>query len=247
MANPPAFYGRRVYYGPDGKNLNRVYPGRADGTVCDRIALAITREVIDRCTHLADMHCGDGNESLRPFTYWIVGGDARVDAEARELALAYGLDHIVVDRGRPRDPGASLFTANTAVTRGKPAITTESGGLGQTDEPSVAAHEAGARSLLAHLGILEGPSARVQHPMWIERAEVLRSPVTGLWHPVVEKMQSVSTGRLLGRVTDPFGAVLHEARAPFAGEVVYVVGTPPVSPGEPLCEIGQVAERLGGA
>jgi predicted deacylase len=83
--------------------------------------------------------------------------------------------------------------------------------------------------------------------MWIERAEVLRSPVTGLWQPVVEKMQSVSTGRLLGRVTDPFGAVLHEARAPFAGEVVYVVGTPPVSPGEPLCEIGQVAERLGGA
>ena len=33
MANPPAFYGRRVYVGPDGKNLNRVYPGRADGTV----------------------------------------------------------------------------------------------------------------------------------------------------------------------------------------------------------------------
>jgi uncharacterized protein len=245
MANPPAFYGRRIYYGPDGKNLNRVYPGRADGTVCDRIAHAITREVIDRCTHLADMHCGDGNESLRPFTYWIVGGDARVDGEARELALAYGLDHIVVDRGRPRDPAASLFTANTAITRGKPAITTESGGVGLTDEPSVAAHEAGARSLLAHLGILDGPSVRVQHPLWIARAEVLRSPVAGLWHSVVEKMQSVSTGRLLGRVTDPFGAVLHEARAPFAGEVVYVVATPPVNPGEPLCEIGQVAETSG--
>jgi predicted deacylase len=55
----------------------------------------------------------------------------------------------------------------------------------------------------------------------------------------------VSTGRLLGRVTDPFGAVLHEARAPFAGEVVYVVATPPVNPGEPLCEIGQVAETSG--
>src|SRR5215510_3700862 len=49
MANPPAFYGRRVYYGPDGKNLNRVYPGKADGTVSERMAHAITREVIDRC------------------------------------------------------------------------------------------------------------------------------------------------------------------------------------------------------
>jgi predicted deacylase len=245
MANPPAFYGRRVYYGPDGKNLNRVYPGRADGTVCERIAHALTREVIDRCTHLADMHCGDGNESLRPFTYWIVGGDARVDAEARELALAYGLDHIVVDRGRPRDPAASVFTANTAITRGKPAITTESGGLGLTDEPSIAAHEAGARSLLAHLGILEGPTAPLPQPLRIERAEVLRSPATGLWHPAVEKMQSVATGKLLGRVTDVFGTVLHEARAPFAGEVVYVVATPPVSAGEPLCEVAHLAETPG--
>jgi predicted deacylase len=245
IANPPAFYGRRVYYSPDGKNLNRVYPGKPDGTVSDRMAHAITREVIDRCTHLADMHCGDGNESLRPYTYWIVGADAAINAASRELALAYGLDHILIDRGRPRDPAASLFTANTALTRGKPAITAESGGLGATDEPSVEAHVAGARSLLAHLGILDGPSARVAHPVWIDRAEVLRAPVTGVWHPVVEKMQSVATGRLLGRLTDPFGAVLHEVRAPFAGEVVYVVATPPVTAGEPLCEIGHLAETPG--
>jgi predicted deacylase len=245
MANPPSFYGRRVYYSPDGKNLNRMYPGKPDGTVSERMAYAITHEVIERCTHLADMHCGDGNESLRPYTYWIVGGDAAVDAASRELALAYGLDHILVDRGRSKDPSASIFTANTAITRRKPAITAESGGMGLTDEPSVAAHEAGARSLLAHLGIMEGPSARVAHPVWIDRAEVLRAPVTGVWHPVVEKMQSVSTGRLLGRLTDPFGAVLHEVHAPFAGEVVYVVGTPPVTAGEPLCEIGHLAETPG--
>ena len=245
MANPPSFYGRRIYYSPDGKNLNRMYPGKADGTVSERMAYAITRHVIDQCTHLADMHCGDGNESLRPYTYWIVGGDPAVDAGSRELALAYGLDHILVDRGRSKDPAASIFTANTAITRGKPAITAESGGMGLTDEPSVAAQEAGARSLVALLGIMEGPSARVAHPVWIDRAEVLRAPVTGVWHPVVEKMQSVSTGRLLGRITDAFGTVLHEAHAPFAGEVVYVVGTPPVTAGEPLCEIGHLAETPG--
>jgi len=245
MANPPSFYGRRVYYGPDGKNLNRVYPGRADGTISDRIAHAVTREVIDRCTHLADLHCGDGNESLRPYTYWIVTGDRALDARTRELALAFGLDHIHVDRGRPRDPAASLYTANTAITRGKPALTAESGGMGLTDRVSVGAHVAGALSLLAHLGIQDLPSAQVAHPVWIDRAEVLRSPVAGVWHPVVEPMRSVAAGALLGRVTDPFGAVLHEARAPFAGEVIYVVATPPVSPGEPLGEIGRLSETDG--
>ena len=99
-----------------------------------------------------------------------MGGNAAVDAESRELALAYGLEHILVDRGRPKDPAASSFTANTAITRGKPAITAESGGMGLTDEPSVAAHEArrAARSC-AHLGIMDGPSARVAHPVWIDR------------------------------------------------------------------------------
>ena len=245
MASPPAFYGRRIYHGPDGKNLNRVYPGRADGTVSERIAHALTREVVDRCTHLVDMHCGDGNESLRPYSYWIVTGSSTLDAESCDLALAFGLDHILVDRGRPRDSAASVYMANTAITRGKPAITAESGGMGLTDEPSVAAHEAGARSVLAHLGILDGPSMRVAHPLWIDRSEVLRSPVTGVWQPAGEKMQSVSTGTFLGRVTDPFGEVLHEARAPFAGEILYVVGTPPVSAGEPLCGLGHLAEMSG--
>jgi predicted deacylase len=242
MANPPAFYGRRVYYGPDGKNLNRVFPGDAAGTQSDRIAHALTREVIDKASHLVDMHCGDGNESLRPYSYWQISGDAALDEASKQMALAYGLDHIVLDRERPRDPARSMYTSNTAVLRGKPAITTESGGLGLTDAASVEAHVAGGLSLLALLGIMQAPSARVEKPVWIDRSEVLRTPVTGVWHPLVEKMQTVAAGTLLGRVSDPFGRTLHEARAPFAGEVLYVVATPPVSEGEPLAFVGRLAE-----
>ncbi len=240
MANPPGFYGRRIYYGPDGKNLNRVYPGRPDGTLSERIAHTITREVIDRCTHLADMHCGDGNESLRPYSYWMVSGNAAVDEASRQMALAYGLDHIVVDRERPTDPNRSIYTADTAILRGKPAITTESGGLGLTDEASVAAHEEWALGLAGHLGIAETPSVRVEHPVWIDRGEVLRAVSAGLWRPAVEKMQSVSRGTLIGTILDPFGSVLHEVRAPFSGEILYVVATPPVGQGEPLAFVGRL-------
>jgi predicted deacylase len=245
VANPTTFYGRRIYLGPDGKNLNRVYPGTADGTISQRIAHAITTEVIARATHVIDMHCGDGNESLRPYAYWQVTGDAALDTAGRQMALAFGLDHIVIDRERPSDPERTLYTSNTAVRRGKPAITVESGGMGLTDEVSVRAQEAGAFSVMAALGMLEAPSVRVERPLWIDRAQVITAPATGVWHPAVEKMQSVATGSLLGRLTDPFGNLLHEVRAPFAGEVVYVVGTPPVTAGEPLCEIGQLAETPG--
>jgi predicted deacylase len=161
MANPTTFYGRRIYYGADGKNLNRVYPGAADGTISQRIAHAITSEVIARATHVIDMHCGDGNESLRPYSYWQVTGDATLDEAAKQMALAFGLDHIVIDRERPSDPQRTLYTSNTAVRRGKPAITVESGGMGLTDETSVRAQEAGALSVMAQLRMLEAPSLRV--------------------------------------------------------------------------------------
>src|SRR5579884_3738584 len=65
VANMPSFLGRTVYFSPvDGKNLNRCYPGGASGTVSERIAHAITREVIAEADCLLDLHCGDGNESL---------------------------------------------------------------------------------------------------------------------------------------------------------------------------------------
>jgi predicted deacylase len=239
MANPPAFYGRRIYYGPDGKNLNRVYPGKADGTQSERIAFVLTREVIDKATHLVDMHCGDGNESLRPYSYWQVSGSPAVDEASRQMVLAFGLDHVVVDRERPKDPAKSAYTSNTAVLRGKPALTAESGGMGLTDEASVAAQEAGALSVIAHLGIADTPSVKVENPVWFDRSEVLRAAATGVWHPAVEKMQSVAAGTLLGRVRDPFGKVLQEVRAPFAGEVLYVVATPPATEGEPLAFVAR--------
>jgi len=234
MANPTTFYGRRVYFGSDGKNLNRMYPGNANGTLSERIAYAITSEVIDKATHLIDMHCGDGNESLRPYSYWMPIGDEKVDSAAREMVLAFGLDHIVVDRTRPTDPKKTLYTSTTAMVRGKPAITTESGGMGLTDEASVDAHVAGALSVVNHLGIMTAPSVRVTHPVWYEKTEVLRAPVGGIWRPIVDRMHSVAKDALVGRILDPFGNVLREIRAPFAGEMLYVVATPPVSEGEPL-------------
>jgi predicted deacylase len=84
---------------------------------------------------------------------------------------------------------------------------------------------------------------RVEKPVWIDKPEVVRTPATGVFFPAVQKMQNVAAGALLGRVTGPFGNVLFEARAPLAGEVLYVVGTPPVNEGEPLAFIGNIARR----
>jgi len=240
VANMPSFLARTVYYSPaDNKNLNRVFPGKADGTLSERIAEAITREFIARATHVIDLHCGDGNESLRPYSYWITTGDSKVAEAGRALALAFGLDNIVVDGSRPTDPAASVYLSNTAITRGKPALTTETGGMGVVDDESIGLIERGVGGVLKHLGMRDTGPAPVAAPVWIKQNEVLRAGVTGLFYPVVKRAQQVVKGALIGHITDFHGAKIEEVHAPFDGQVLYVIGTPPISKGEPVAMIGK--------
>lgn len=239
VANLPSFLGRTIYYSPiDRKNLNRMYPGRADGTVSQRIAHAITTEIIERADYLVDMHSGDGNESLRPYLYWNkLGADARVDSLAKEMALAWGNEHIIVDTTRTRDPANSIYTQNTAHLRGKPALTTENGYLGLPVPAMIEKNVEGAFRLMRHLGMLPGPVTRTEAPVYLGKYEVLTSPGTGVWHATVERGHTVAAGAVIGRLTDFFGDEIGVVRAPFDGEVMYVVGTPAMSRGEPVAMI----------
>jgi len=245
IANLPSFTLRTIYRGPwDQKNLNRVFPGRAEGTASDRIAHAITTQVIEQCDCLVDMHSGDGNESLRPYSYWNkLGVDDAVDERAKQMALAFGLDHIVVDRGRPRDRNASIFCSNTAHLRGKPAVTTEAGGVGIPTESAVALNVQGAIGVMQHLEMLPGRRELVERPFWIDPSEVLVSPDTGTWRPAVAVDEHVEKGALFGRVTNYFGETIAEVRAPMEGLVLYVVVSLAMGKGEPLGMIGRVTRE----
>ena len=241
IANLPSFQHRTIYRGPwDQKNLNRVFPGKADGTSSERIAHAITVQVIDQCDCLVDMHSGDGNEALRPYSYWNkLGIDEDVDQRARAMALAFGLDHIVIDQGRPRDRNASLYCSNTAHVRGKPAVTTEAGAVGVPTEDMIEVNVRGAFRVMRHLEMIPGPREMVEHPYWIDPSEVLFSPHTGTWHASARPDQEVEQGAVLGTLTDYFGETLAVVKAPMTGVVLYVVVSPAMGKGEPLAMVGR--------
>ena len=241
IANVPAFLGRSPFVNPvDGKNLNRVYPGRKDGTLSERIAWVITNEVIEQSDALLDLHGGDANESLRPYVYQTVTGKADIDAKTAALARATLFDHIVIDRDRPSDPAKSIYCANTATTRGKPAVTVESGYLGTRDAATVDRHVRAVLNVMKYLGMLEGKAEESDHPVVLDPAEILESPATGVMFPQVERGQTVEKGALLAYITDFFGRRIADIRAPFAGEVLYIIGTPPVNKGNPAVFVGAV-------
>ncbi|HEY3380221.1 MAG TPA: M14 family metallopeptidase [Vicinamibacterales bacterium] len=242
VANMPAFLGRAIYYTPgDHKNLNRVFPGKADGTISERIADVITREIIDHTQYLIDLHCGDANESLRPYLYWTINASPALVESIRQLTLAFGLDHIVLDNGRPTDPAASLYLENTAITRGKAGMTIESGAMGQSDEESIQRIERGVAGVLRHLKMRTTGPDPIEHPVFLGRNLVINSQHTGIFYPAVERGHTVAEGALIGRITDFAGTTVEEIRAPFAGEILYVIGTPPTTKGEPIAFLAAVA------
>jgi predicted deacylase len=241
VANMPSFLGRTVYFSPvDGKNLNRVYPGQADGTVSQRIAYAITREVIEKADYVLDLHCGDGNESLRPYVYQAVTGEEKMDAAITRLVLAFGIDHILVDRNRPKDPAQSLYCSTTAITRGKPAVTIESGLLGRSDVESVDRIVYGVRGVMRELKMTKDGPPPVGNPVYLDPAAVIVSPATGILYPLVERDQMVAKGTVLARITDFFGIEIALVESPLAGKVLYVVATPPIVKGQPVACVGTI-------
>jgi predicted deacylase len=244
IANLPSFKKRTIYYGPDDwKNLNRVFPGDANGTTSQRIAAVLNDQVVGRADVLIDMHCGDGNEALIPYTYWMITGDKAFDAGTRDLALAFGLPHIIIDDTRGHDLKDSKYLGNTAILRGKPAITTEAGFLGGTDEASVGRNVGGVLGVLRHLGMIDGVPGPVTDPVWIDKYEVVNSKWDGLFTPRVEMGYFVRQGQIVGTVADYLGNWKEDVRAPFTGILLYVIGTPPCNAGEPLFEVGRVKEK----
>jgi len=241
LINIPSFEQKVPHLNPvDKKSMNRFYPGKMEGTQTERASYLITKEVVEQCDHLIDLHGGDTDESLRPYSYWTKTGNEKQDQISREMVLAFGLDHIIISTDRPKDPQASRYLENTATTRGKPSITAEAGYAGTVETDDVNALIDGCLNVMRYLKMISGAATVVQHPVWIERIATLASEQTGIFYPLVKRGTYVEQGMKVGYVTDYFGNVSFEARAPAAGIVLYICAVPSMTKGATIANIGVV-------
>ena len=248
IANLPSFAARTIYVGPqDLKNLNRAYPGNADGTLTERLADTVTRQILDRSDYFIDIHAGDANEALRPSysAYYREAGGAQLIAESRRLAVAFGLDTVVEFSGDLTDTASRIYTSAQAVHRGVPSIDIESGGLGSTEERFVLPIVEGSLSVMRELAMIPGEPSTGPEPTFIaERARVY-SDFDGIWYPdaKIEAGDYVTRGTALGHITDYFGNTVQEVSAPASGVLLILFATPPVNEGDNIVVIGEVDGR----
>ena len=225
VVNLPAFWARTPFVVPlDGKNLNRSFPGDASGSAAERIAAAVSERLISGSDYLIDLHAGDLPEALEPFVLY---DSSPVEQQARDLALAYGLGHMV--RQSPDGRTVAGTTSAAAADLGIPSFTAESGECGLLTRDAVDRHLRGLRNVLRRLRMLPGEAAvfdsPVEHDGWIW----LRTTQAGWWQPAVETGNRVAAGDLLGTVAPIIGGRPVRITAPAPGVPLFITSSPAVS------------------
>jgi hypothetical protein len=246
IANPPAFTARSIYVSPpDGKNLNRQFPGQAKGTFSQALAGWLFEEVIRPADAFIDLHGGDLIEALEPFVIYFHSGDEEVDRASRALACSFGIHYVV----EGETPGSSY---GSAAQIGIPGILAEAGGQGIWDEDSVGTLQAGVLRAMAHVGMIDplapghvackglGASAfeGVRAPVVLDQWVWLRSDADGLFYPAVAVGTQVRAGQNLGRVADLDGNTRQSLSAPIDGTILFLVTALAMNAGDPLLALG---------
>jgi len=158
----------------------------------------------------------------------------------KDLAINFNLKIIVHETGRTKDINNSMYVSNTALLRGKPAISIESGKLGRTEERDVLAIIRGVYNILKHLKMIDGKPKLKFESVWVQEYTIIRcEQKEGLFFPLVSRGDHVQQGELVGYLTDYFGNTIQKVISPYDGIILYIIATPPMSKGEPMASIGK--------
>jgi predicted deacylase len=193
----------------DGLNLNRVFPGKANGTVTEMIAHFITSEIVPRSDLHVDLHSGGKTLEYIPCIFVPHGATQEARQEVLDTALSFGTDLAITQDDSFPDSGR--FLSAMFSSKGKPAYTCELAGAGRVSPGVVKMAEYGVRNIMQHIGILQGQpfSNQAQGREATRQVTVPHSdcyviaPDDGLYEPFVELGDPLATGQEIGQVHYP--------------------------------------------
>lgn len=239
VCNVPAYEACARVSPVDGANLARVFPGKPDGTLTERIAHALTERVIRGADALIDVHSG-GLAYTIPTLVGYTHGDAPLHRANRALAEAFGAP-VIWAHPAPIPPGRSLSAADAL---GVPSIYTEAPGGGRVTADTLATFVRGAFNVMRHLGMLDGAPVAEPAPRRLigdgNLDQVTASPCAGHFRADVTPLQHVSAGQRLGVVYNLLGESLADVRAMRDGVVILLRTMHRVNAGDGLVHLTSI-------
>lgn len=196
--NHPAFRAGTRTSPIDRGNLNRSFPGRADGTVTEKIADYFSRVLVPMADLVLDFHSGGRTLGFLPFAAAHRLEDRAQEAACRAAVQAFGAPYSMM---MVEIDSVGLYDT-TVEAMGKTFVTTELGGGGTVSARSAAIARRGARNLLVHAGILPGMPEPAQTVM-LDMAGAgcfAFAEDEGLLEPCADLGNHVEAGDVLARI-----------------------------------------------
>lgn len=213
---------------PDGKDLNRSFPGAATGSLARRIAHVIMSDIIPYVDFGVDFHTGGKALSNFPQIRCLFE-----DSQNIRLAKAFAPPFIL------NSPLIEGSFRKAAAKLGKRILVYEGGESSRIDKLSVKEGVAGVKRLLHQLGMLnfQHLPAPVYPTKILRKTNWLRAKVAGIFQSYVEYGDYVRKGQRLAEITDPYGSVLVPIKAPQDAYVIGVNFNPVVNAGDALLHL----------
>ncbi len=219
----------------DWKNLARIFPGRADGTVTERLAHTVVSEIVPRVDAVIDFHSG-GTRGTSHCITGFVGAAGELGRKSLALAELFPLKTLW------RVSPWSKFSAS-CIEQGVQVAVVETTGQGRADEEDVAVLKAGIRNVLRYLGMTPGAIEGIpEDRRCIDTETYVYADHGGISRPVVTTGELVTAGQPIGTICDVYGSVNQEVTAPHDGLVTGIRTKPVVWAGEPVFLVANFIE-----
>jgi len=240
VVNQLMYQTRTPFISPvDGQNLNRMAPGRVDGTISEILAYVLLEELVLKADVHIDCHGGDMGEILWPYAGYALSGNPEQDRRGEALARLYtpGIFALYRD-GTPLPPTNGSITAN-ASKRGTVAILGESGSNGSLDEADVQVHLCGIENVMRYLRMIPGEPVTEGDRLRARGQFVVSARRGGLLRLAIEIGQEIEAGQEIAQIVDPFGDVVERIRATQTGIARLIWAHKAVNTGDPVVKCWQ--------
>ncbi|TVQ30401.1 MAG: succinate dehydrogenase [Phycisphaeraceae bacterium] len=217
---------RHSRYLPDRRDLNRCFPGRAEGSLASRLAYTVYNEIIMNSDYGIDLHTA----AVRRTNFPNVRGDLRSD-DVRRLAEAFGCE-VIIDGAGP------MKTLRRAACRAKrPTIVLEAGEVWKMEPHVIEWGVRGIRNALIMLGMVEGERSAPPYQAIVRKTTWLRAKVGGVLQFHVAPGDFVDEDQAIATNSSLLGREQNVIRSTSEGIVLGMTTLPAVAPGDPVCHV----------
>lgn len=211
---------------PDGRDLNRVFPGSKSGSLASRVAHKLMHDIIPHVDMIIDFHTGGSGRFNAPQLRY-----SKENKELNDLAKVFGAPFVLYSSN------LSKSFRTTCYKLGKPLLLFEGGKSFHIDDIVTNSGVNGSKRVLKHLGMLRSnfkSSEPKKETVFINESKWQRAKYSGMFKAVVAIGSFVKKDDVLGNITDPYGKFNYFVKASNAGYIINVNESPIVYQGDAL-------------